>query len=292
MVSSLIAARSPTIAARLVSAEGRAGRTIRVLRMGRSVHERFRAAPREAGQVHSAYAKTLNLLWHDHRLLTLHGRGPLLAPFAAAVTHLPVGLAPGTCVWRESEGIRLGPFLLTWEGGAAVDTGLQPGRGSPRLLAAVLKDRVGERAALGLLSPRGRVAQRRLGDGIRGRDSAAFVEGGSALIGLGEGLTPAGDDCLVGALAVLWCWRAAWLQEHQEIRRTLAAVSGTRTTTIGREFLFHALDGSFSEAIASLMNARSATEAAERADALAGMGASSGADTLRGMNLALEAICP
>jgi len=58
-------------------------RTIRVLRMGRSTCERLNAAPREAGEVHSAYARTLNLLWHAGRLLTLHGPGPLLAPFAA-----------------------------------------------------------------------------------------------------------------------------------------------------------------------------------------------------------------
>jgi hypothetical protein len=44
--------------------------------------------------------------------------------------------------------------------------------------------------------------------------------------------------------------------------------------------------------IVDLMNARSAVEAAERADELGKMGASSGADTLWGMHLALEALQP
>jgi len=125
------------------------GRTIRVLRMGRSTHERLNAAPREAGEIHSAYARTLNLLWHDGRLLTLHGPGPLLAPFAAAVDHLPGELGPGMRAWREGEKIRLGPFLLGWDRGAVVETRLRPEGDGARLLLAALASRPAPRSAGG-----------------------------------------------------------------------------------------------------------------------------------------------
>ena len=188
--------------------------------------------------------------------------------------------------------MRLGSYLLAWEGCAAVETRLRPEGGGARLLLEVLASRPAPPAAAGILSPGGRTAQRRLDHGIRKRDAKAFVEGATALIGLGEGLTPAGDDCLVGALAVLSRHAATWLAEHAEIRTALATATETRTTTLGHEFLLHALEGSFSEAILGLMQARSAAEAVERIDRLRTMGASSGADTLWGMRLALEALFP
>ncbi len=291
MAVETIPAGIPSISARYKPAEESAGRTIRVLRMGRSTGERLDAAPREAGEIHSAYARTLNVLWHDGRLLTLHGPGHLLAPFAAAVNHLPCGLSPGTRVRREEKGMRLGSYLLAWEGCAAVVTRLRPEGGDARLLLATLASRPTQPAA-GLFSPGGRTAQQRLDHGIRRREAVAFVEGATALIGLGEGLTPAGDDCLVGALAVLSRHAAIWLSEHAEIRTALAVASETGTTTLGREFLLHALGGSFSEAILGLMQARSRVEAVEQIDRLRRMGASSGADTLWGMRLALEALFP
>ena len=256
------------------------------------MRERLRAAPRDAGQVHSVYAAALNLLWHDGRLLTLHSPGRLLAPFAAAVTRLPFGLAPVQGVRREGEELRLGPFRLRWEGSAVVETELRPEARGARFLAAALASGVGERTASGLFSPTGCVAQRQLGSSIRKQDASGFLRGALALIGLGEGLTPAGDDCLVGALAVLWRRSAVWMAEIEESRRAIAAASETGTTVVGREFLLYALAGSFSEVIVDLMNARSAAEAAERVDELGKMGASSGADTLWGMRLALEALQP
>jgi hypothetical protein len=173
-----------------------------------------------------------------------------------------------------------------------VETELRPETEGAQFLAAALASGMGERTAPGLFSPTGCVAQSQLGDGIREQDATDFLGGALALIGLGEGLTPAGDDCLAGALAVLWRWRAAWMAGIQEIRKAIAAASETGTTMVGREFLLHALAGSFSEVIVDLMHARSSAEAVERADELGKMGASSGADTLRGMHLALEALQP
>ena len=269
---------------------GETTQPIRALRMSRYVRERLRVAPREAGRIHSAYARTLNLLWHDGRLLTLHGSGPLLAPFAMVVDRLPRRVVSGASVRREDDVIRLGPFHLSWAGSAVVESKFRSTSEGVQFLAAVLASRMIDRAAAGLSSSAGCVAQQQLRQGIRKLDEVSFLEGASALIGLGEGLTPAGDDCLVGALAVLWRCRAAWLEKIEHIRKAIGVVSKFGTTAVGREFLLHAVDGSFSEVIVNLMNARSVGEAIERADELGRLGASSGADTLWGMRLALEAL--
>ncbi len=258
--------------------------------MSGHVRERLLKAPRVAGRVHSAYARTLNLLWHDGRLLSLQGPGTLLAPFAAAVSAPPCGPESGMPVRREDDCIRIGPLLVTWGGSAAVDMSLRPAEGGAGFLPATLASRADEGVAPSLLSPGGVADQRRLSHGIRTRDAAGVFEAATDLIGLGEGLTPAGDDCLVGALAVLWRWAAAWLEGNREILDKITADSEARTTRLGCEFLRHAAAGSFTEAIVRLVSARSAMEAVTWADALVGVGASSGADTLRGMRLALEAL--
>src|SRR6266498_2775472 len=82
---------------------------IRVVRMSPDVAGRLTAAPLEAGHVHSVFERTLNLAWHDGRLLTLQGPGRLLAPFAAALTRWPHSDAvrPGIRVWRRGETLAL-----------------------------------------------------------------------------------------------------------------------------------------------------------------------------------------
>ena len=143
--------------------------------------------------------------------------------------------------------------------------------------------RVVFRDALGL----GRVARRLQAD----RAGAAI----DRLIGLGPGLTPAGDDVIVGLLAGLWSAqgerpeRLAFLASlNKAVLRAAAA-----TNEISRAFLRHATAGSVAEPLALL--ARRIAEAAgmdevERAAARAlAVGHSSGADGVLGLLLALAA---
>ena len=272
--------------------EGPTPKAVRILRWSSGLCERILASPPEAGRVHSVFERALNILWHDGGLITLHGPGLLAAPFAAAVTRLPQtgSVTPGMVVFRRGKRILFGPYALDIGGSLLVDTTIHPTDAGPGLLTSVLASTAMPVVASGLSSPSGRSAQRHLADGIRNREARTFVEGSCALIGLGEGLTPAGDDCLVGALAVLSRFAPAWLAEQPVIRTAITAGSEARTTTVAREFLLHALDGSFSEPVVHLMQARSAAEAIERIEDLGRMGASSGADTLWGMRLAMEAL--
>jgi hypothetical protein len=267
-------------------------RVISVVTMSVAAARRLRAAPSNPGQVHSVFEHALNLDWHDGRLLTLHGPGPLLAPFAAALTHFPTdAVRPGRRVRRRDDTITLDGIVVEWSGAATVDTRMPAasgGRQSVTTLLSVVPD-VGSGSA-GLSSTIGRRAQSRLAEGLRLRQSEVFIEGALGLLGLGEGLTPSGDDCLVGALAVVHRFARSLLNAYPEIESVVGAASAIATNTIAREFVTHALAGQFSESLIDLMSSQSAEDIERAVTHLLRTGATSGADTLHGIRLALCAL--
>ena len=138
-----------------------------------------------------------------------------------------------------------------------------PGEGRAALLAA----RFGE-------------AAQRLKAGWEG-DTRALVESGATLSGLGDGLTPAGDDFLVGV--ILWAWLAHPAPER--FCRTLAEAAAPRTTTLSAAFLRAAARGQCSAAWHGLLAALAGGEPAQIAGAarkVLAYGASSGLDALIG----------
>jgi hypothetical protein len=263
---------------------------IRVLQASPDVVERLRAAPRDAGRVHSVFERALNLDWHDGRLLMFQGPGPLLAPFAAALTRLPrsPAMRRGQQVWRRGDMFALDGVFIELRGAATVDTVMPEAGTSPHPALSALS--LPSSAASALSSTIGRRGRSRLADGVRDHDPAAFIEGALGLIGLGEGLTPAGDDCLVGALAVLHRFAPSWLSAHPEISATVGRAAAVATTTIAHEFVAHALAGRFADSLIGLLTAKSSDEVSRAATQLLRSGATSGADTLSGVHLALGAI--
>jgi uncharacterized protein DUF2877 len=117
---------------------------------------------------------------------------------------------------------------------------------------------------------------------------AAIVRSGQSLVGLGAGLTPAGDDVLVGltaALTVLGDGRArgfagAW-----------AGYAIGRTTLVAESFHRYAATGAYSERLHDVLRAI-LTGPVERIPAAvasaAAWGATSGTDTLAGILLGLD----
>jgi hypothetical protein len=262
-----------------------------VRRLAAGAARRLEAAPRRLGRVHSVFERAVNVLCDDERLLALHGPGPLAAPFAVALDQWPPSgaLAPGMAVERMGGRLALDGLAIDWRGAEVVETALAASGDASAVAAALLAASLPPGAAA-LRSPAALEARRCLAGGIRRGDVRGLVEGALRLIGLGEGLTPAGDDCLVGALAVVHRFRPGLLADHPGALREIAAAAREGTTVVAREFLFHALEGRFSEAVVGLASAP--TEAAAR-DALADlltMGATSGADTAAGMRLGLEAL--
>lgn len=106
------------------------------------------------------------------------------------------------------------------------------------------------------------------------------------LAGLGGGLTPAGDDYLIGVMAALW------LIGYKSWPSQIAAVAAPKTTTLSAAFLRAAGRGEFIEAWHQLAQALFAGTPEIFSQALkrvAQFGASSGLDALAGF--ATTALC-
>jgi hypothetical protein len=70
----------------------------------------------------------------------------------------------------------------------------------------------------------------------------------------------------------------------------LAGAARERTTAVGREFVTHALAGRFSEPVLAVLGAASRDEGRRAVSRLLALGATSGADTLSGMQLACRSL--
>jgi hypothetical protein len=285
------------VAEQRVAREASAGTTMTrpamsLQRLGTSLRARLDTSPWRAGHVHSVFERAVNIAWHDGGLVTFHGPGALAAPFAAALPAMPRtgALRAGLGVWREPGGLCLGGMEIGWEAAETVNLVLDSAPGPPDGVAVATREAAREGGSAGLSSEAGRRGQGALAHGIRFADTGAFIAGAQALVGLGEGLTPAGDDCLVGALAVLRRFGRGRLHPLATARDALVEAAARSTTAVSCAFLVHALDGEFSEVVADLLRAESPVDAKAAAGRLRAMGGTSGVDTLNGMRLAFEAL--
>lgn len=119
-------------------------------------------------------------------------------------------------------------------------------------------------------------------------DGPALAHEVGALIGYGAGLTPEGDDYLLGYLAALWPWRGERaVQAHRQAVAEAVQRRLHTTTDISRHYLQLAVAGHFSEPVVALLSAFAANAAhvsiLPHVDAVLRFGATSGADTLAGM---------
>ena len=116
-----------------------------------------------------------------------------------------------------------------------------------------------------------------------------------ALIGLGFGLTPSGDDLLVGYLAGLW----STVRGKNDRAQFLAGLGKSiirhsrQTNDISRTYLYHATRGQVSSRLTDLCEVISRGEKPERlresADAAMQLGHSSGMDAVTGLLVGLAA---
>ena len=113
-------------------------------------------------------------------------------------------------------------------------------------------------------------------------DEAQVRAGAARLAGLGGGLTPAGDDFLVGVM--LWAWLAH--PRPAPICRAIAEEAAPRTTTLSAAFLRAAARGECSAAwhrlLAALGSGTAEDQLAAAVQDVLAHGATSGADALAG----------
>jgi hypothetical protein len=117
------------------------------------------------------------------------------------------------------------------------------------------------------------------------------------LIGWGPGLTPSGDDVLVGCLRGLWLINRNQPTKSERLDRwcdILRPDLDARTTRVGAEFIRYALDGAFAEvldqAALSLLDACHPPAVQSAVNRLLGLSETSGTDTMLGLLRCLEAL--
>lgn len=118
-------------------------------------------------------------------------------------------------------------------------------------------------------------------------DRQAALTAAGSLVGLGAGLTPSGDDVLVGFTAALTVARAALARP---IARA-AADAGARTTLVARTYLEYAARGQYAERVHDLIAAVAAGDATRIVRGMS-WGATSGADLVLGILLGARATWP
>lgn len=262
--------------------------------------------------VHSVYRSTVNLRTSGGRLLAIQSRGSPLSPISLvtplsreALGRLP--LEAGTPCRIAPEAVTLYPacgerLQLRYRPGVTrvYDTALRTPERPDAAFHAALADRF-LRAA-----PPGSLGRLPAADGDLFLSAAraqleeaaarytwgqweAAAEALCALVGLGIGLTPSGDDFLCGLLAgLLWRWGEN-CPLHRALARRLAG-GRMQTNLISAAFLDCALRGQFSEAVIrffALSPAASPQELNTCREAFGAIGHSSGFDTLAGISYGL-----
>lgn len=131
--------------------------------------------------------------------------------------------------------------------------------------------------------------------GLAGIDITALAEHSKPLIGLGPGLTPAGDDFVGGLFFVLHHWRAAYALtwDMRPIADLLAWARG-RTGTISYAFLCDLAGGQgpapLHDLLGGLIGREATSDVAECVGRLRSIGASTGTQMLAGALTALRLV--
>lgn len=262
------------------------------------------------GRVHSRYARILNIQTPDGELLTLQGPGRLQAPCAAslaeALESIALQISPGDPVAQDHQAaaLRLSTVGATlWDGRLLPLANLTAAtlRDTAEKLTRWLHQHAREQGITPVLTalqgPDARSPlHRRLCHALtpmfadRHLSAGSIADMAAQVIGLGEGLTPSGDDLLVGFLAVLHrTGHAPVLSPVPAWLDTLAA----NTTALSAAFLRGALEGHFSEPIVRFIHALYSVEPGAwqvSAADLARVGHSSGVDAMVGMAFANQVL--
>jgi hypothetical protein len=273
--------------------------------VSRSLRARLPDRP-AGGRVLSAFRRACIIQYGQDDLLALVvpalGNGPL----NAVVEHLPgewTGLQPGVAVQVERNLFRVGRLDVSldraepweprpgWESLRAsselllrrlepVLDSIEASITGDSLLDFVLRSGRLEPTGEGAVQARARASAGAMWAGWQG-DEAQLRAGAAQLAGLGSGLTPAGDDFVLGTML------CAWLAHPAPGRycETVTEACSPRTTMLSRAFLRSAAAGEFGAAWHCFLQAltvgsRERLEIATR-EVLA-HGHSSGADALAG----------
>lgn len=254
-----------------------------------------RALAREVrGTVVSTHARAANLLLDDGSLVAVLLAGSPIHPWALATPFEPSLLQEGAPVRASGKVLAAGPLRIGLDGLVVVELRLDHRPLQVPTDAAMHLVRFSESLA-------GQDAfDRSLAAALRGFSDGADPHELASLVGLGAGLTPSGDDALVGALAALdvisECGPVAPLL-RQALVEALPVPLELSTTRVSAQMLRAAIEGLYAEPVLALLHALARDDASpasvERAaEALSRLGHRSGRDTLLGVAAALSRAIP
>jgi hypothetical protein len=279
--------------------------TLRAVRLTAVAAGQLQATGR-TGRVHSAFARTANVELDgsaEPEWLSLHGPGPIPSPFGIACEAAPV-LAD-----HAGAAVRVEPDALVVEGrmrirlaGARVEETMLPAtapmpsidrcvaRGlhgtADGLLPAVAALVVGVSPTAMPLAELAGPTLARLASATHARDAAGSLAAAERLLGLGPGLTPSGDDCLVGWLAAAWVGDDLGRALGKAVGPELLTAAGVRTGPLSRAFLAAAARGHVAVPVRDFVVAPDDRGLA----GLLALGETSGADVLAGYLLGRHAL--
>ncbi len=275
------------------------------------------------GGVHSVFRQACNIELDDGALVTLLGQEPGNLPHGIRCL-LPepedfqVWLRPGQAVATDGSLLRISEAGVAvdlsgaahWRcglDGCAIDPDAEPSVRALRAARLVLQQQAPRNGFAPLLlrdaapgSSLEQAMQTRLRQTLpalsragSSLDCGAAAQALGQLAGLGPGLTPSGDDFIVGYLAALYvrCLREPLLRAFlvgliAPVTRLAAAGN-----SISRQFMLNALAGEFSESLAQVVLAVAAHDELrlrQSAARLVRVGHSSGADSLVGLLFGLR----
>lgn len=249
---------------------------------------------RWSGRIHSIFPSSCNVLLDGGGLLTIHRFSFGMLPRSLYVPELSTEeLQHGAPVQGGPEGVSLGSRLLSWSDRLRrTDTAIPrsgcPPRSWQEPLALLRQRQSGlEGGALtDALYSRLRRAMAGLWSGLRTGDDGAVSGACLACIGLGQGLTPSGDDMLLGTMTALHMYRPKLAARLAAGIRPLL----DRTNDISRSYLELVLAG---YAATPVLDAAAELGAGgtEAARLLMTIGHSSGCDILEGLITTAEQLC-
>lgn len=282
----------------------------RILAYPKSLHPVF--DKQHSMQVHSVYKSTINVEM-EQWFLALQPTGLPLTPMSITLDlnpsefeHLPV--QKGDPIYFDNLGIQIGATRFVLNQAKPVECGItdlqiESERELQRLSDGIARNlfaQIGKGELLlaarqvlthtpSQLSSIGRYLAEVLEQLDSMRETEAVVKYTLRLLGVGEGLTPSGDDFLCGLLASLTLLNhlpnAATLRERlsASLRENLSS-----TSRISREYLLHAMEGQFTALVRQLVlvNAQE-QDFVPVLNELRSIGHSSGSDFLIGMYFGL-----
>ena len=287
---------------------------LRVLTLTREALRRLSRAEGR-GRVHSAFDHALNVeigAARGETWISLHTRRPIPSPFGLhCETRGAMTRWAGASVRVEGTRLVLGGALhLSWASAVVRDTALPFAAPMPPLAACLARalgvGGAGLAPAVAAVlgqggcegqggrggSPSTPLAQMarpllgRLGEATAAGDAEACLLATQALLGLGPGLTPSGDDCVSGWLTGLVVGSSRGRQLAEGVRPRLLQRAPDRTGPLSVALLAAVIAGQVAEPVHRFVTRPDA----RGLEGLLGLGATSGADLLAGYLLARHAL--